>query len=869
MVRNRAGNLSLLLVLGLSGMDAAVAQMADGSATMRVGDMQYGNALDPRGWTPVMTPGTDGFSWLHDGMLRTPTGTLYPYPREATDTPLAANSDWTYWGLLQLGYIHLNGDKNAQFFRQYSDWKSGFALGYFSLNFNNQRSGEYVEVRGSRISADDQYYRLRAGKYGRYKIEAFYRDMPHTVSTSAYPIWDGIGSSNLTLRAPLIPGKSTPADVAAASAAAPQRRVGLTRTRTGLSLEGGLYRGWIGSAAISNEERNGTRLWGGPMFFNFGGLAGGVMETVRPVDFSTTDISLSLRNTGKVWSFLASYNGSFFRNHKNYLDYQSPFQLQNVLKLPQVPNIYQGEFSLEPDNDYHNLRLDLSRSLKWNGQFNVATAWGTMRQNDALRAPVTCTGMMGIDMRPIGGPNYLLPCANWNTPAALSTQSANARIDTALVDARVTFRPTQRFGWHAGLRWYREDNKTRYLAYNPLTGQYGYITENGSQGSIVPGEIGIFDPRNPLYASASTKVRNVPYGYTDALFELGGDWQYGRRDSLGVTYTYDRNEPKYRERRQVNDQRIKFSWLTRALGDATVRMSYEYARRRGDHYNYDPYRQFFSDSLPGFVVDPVNGSPAFTVADMRKYDLSDRNESKARAIITYPFGDTTTVTTTLYGNRDQYSTLIGRQNTRTTGASLQWDWQPEPRTTASAYLGIETSRMGISNVGDADAADNGNGLGKLGQNNPNLGGPLYPFANQWWQADRERNANAGFTFTHDFGFTRMDLSYNYSGSTSHINYTYASIGALAYRGPGALAGAGNGFPDNTYRSNVVDLGFNVDFNRRLGMRLFGRYETGSFTDWHYLGFDRGLSYDHKIYTDTGPQQRYSVSMLGVMFNVKL
>lgn len=855
---------SLLLALAAP---TAMAQVADGSDTMRVGDMQYGNGLDPRGWTPVLTPGGDGYSWLHQGMLRTPTGALYAYPPQARETPLAKGSDWTYWGLVQLGYIHVNGDRNAEFFRQYTNWKNGFALGLIALNFDNRRTGDYVEFRGSRLSADDQYYRLRAGRYGSYRIEAFYRDMPHTVSTNAYPIWNGVGTSNLTLPAGLTPGASTPRQVAAASAAAPRQNIGLTRTRTGLSWEGGLYRGWVGSASVSNEERKGTRLWGGSMFFNFDGIPGGVNETVRPIDFSTTDLNLSLRNVGKVWHFLATYNGSFFRNHKDYLDYQSPFQLQNVVGVPQVANIYQGEFSLEPDNDYHNLRLDLSRELKWNGQFTAAAAYGTMRQNDALRPPTTCTGVVGIDMTSIGGPNYTVPCADWNTTAALSQKNANARIDTGLFDARLTFRPTPAFGWHAGLRWYREDNKTRYLAYNPITGQYGYISENGSQGSIVPGETGIFDPNNPLYWSSNVTVRNVPYGYTDTIFELGGDWNLGLRDTLSATYTFDHNEPKYRERKRVDEQRIKIDWVTRSMGDATVRMNYEYAQRRGGHYNYDPYTQFFSESLPGFV-DPATGIAAHTVSDMRKYDLSDRNESKLRMILTYPFGEANTVSATFYGNRDQYDTLIGRQNTSTTGSTLQWDWQPNPLTTASAYLGVETSRMGIANVADNESIVGNSPL----QENPALGGPLYPNAYQWWEFDRERNTNAGLTLTHDFGFMRADLSYNFANSLGHVGYNYNSKGALAAESPAELAAnaaAGYAFPDNKYRSSIVDLGFNFMFTRMLGMRLFGRYESGTFTDWHYLGLDDTLSYDHKIYTDKGPQRSYSVTVVGAMFSVKL
>ncbi len=854
-----AATLGTLLLSAASGASAG-----DTSDTMRVGDMQFGNALDLRGWTPMLRPADpDGMSYLHPGMLRTPTGALYPYPPMVDAGRPLGPGDWTYGGLLEVGYLHVGGDRNAEYFRQYADWRSGAVLGLLALNFDNRSTGSYVEFRGSHISGDDQFYRLRGGRYGSYRVEAFYRDMPHTVSTSAYPIWNGVGSTDLTLPLPLVAGASTPAQVAAVSAATPRRSIGLVRTRSGLGYEGVLYRNWIGSASITNEKRIGTRLWGGSMFFNYPFPAnGGVLETVRPIDFRTTDVNLSLRNVGKVWRFLATYNGSFFRNKKDHLDFQSPFGLYNVVGTPQIADIKDGQFSLEPDNDYHNLRLDLSRELKGNGQFTLAGAWGTMRQNDALLAPTTCTGTGGIFIAP--PVNYTFQCANWNTPTALSQRSANARIDTGLFDARLTFRPTPAFGWHAGLRWYREDNKTRYLAYNPLTGQYGYISENGSQGSVVPGETGIFDPTNPLYQSYMVSVRNNPFGFTDTIVELGGDWQFGRKSSFGIVYTYDHNQPKYRERKRVDDQRIKFDWVSRDVIGATIRLSYEFASRDGDKYNYDPYGRFFSESLPGFV-EPINGIAAHTVADMRKYDLSDRTESKARAIVTYPWGESATLSATFYGNRDQYDAAIGRQSTRTTGATVQWDWQPTPATTMNAYLGAEGSRMGISNVADNEALIGAN----IGQTNPNLGGPLYPYANQWWEFDRESNRNAGLSFSHDFGRTSADLSYNYTGSLGRVGYSYASLAALAYHGPDAAAVAGTGFPDNRYRTNTLDLGLSFRINRNVGVRLFGRYQTGAFSDWHYAGFDNTLSYDHRIYTDKGGQLHYSASLVGVMLNLKL
>ena len=854
---------AILLAL-LAG--APLAHASDGSDTMRVGDMQYGNGLDPRGWSPLMTPDPDGMSWLHPGMLRTPSGALYPYPYDLAGKPLGQGGDWTYWGLLQLGYIHLGGDSNAEFFRQYTDWKNGAALGLLALGFDNPRTGSYVEFRGSRLSGNDQYYRLRAGRYGHYKVEAFYRDIPHTVSTNAFPIWDGIGSSNLTLPAGLTPGGSTIAAVQQASAAAPRRTIGLTRTRTGLSLEGELYRDWIGFASITSEKRDGTRLWGGPMFFNypfftdtgspFGG-DGGIMETVRPIDFTTTDVNLGLRRVGKLWHFNALYNGSFFRDHKSYLDYQNPFLIHNVVGVPNVAPVVNGEYSLEPDNDYHNLRLELSRELKWRGELSLAAAYGTMRQDDDLLPPVNCTGTLGFSAGPL---QQLIPCDLWNTPAALSRSTGNARIDTQLLDAKLTFHPGRNFGWHADLRYYDEDNKTRYLAYNPLTGQYGYISENGAQGSVVPGETGIFD--NGYYASSNVQIASVPFGYRDTLLELGADWNVGESDSLSLVYTFDHNQPRHRERTRLDEQRIKLSWVSRSLGAATLRASFEYGDRSGGAYNYDPYEAYYSKSLPGFVNAGGIPPPAFTVDAMRKYDMSDRKETKARVILLYPLGDSSTVSATFYGNRDQYDALVGRQDTRTTGFTGEWDWQPAPHTNASVYIGAETTRLKLANV-----ADNESVVGAVGRDDPSFGGPLYPLENYWHDLDRERDYNAGITFAHDFGRVKLDLAWNYTQSLSQLGYDFASPGALTF--PDAAPLLDGRFPDNHYRSSTFDAGLSFPVTESVGVRLFGRYQSGSFLDWHYLGFDDTLVYDHRVYTDRGPQLHYRATLVGAMLSIKL
>src|SRR5262249_5855535 len=159
---------------------------------------QFGNALDPLGWgAPPLLPDEDGMSLLHPDMLRTPSGTLYPYPpapRLFEDGP----GEWLHEGSVTAGYAATSGDDDALWFRQYTDWGDD-VIAELSLDLERKDSGEYVELRGSRLSEDNQFYRLRAGSAGLYRVEAFYRDIPHIVSTTAHPIWDGIGTETLTL----------------------------------------------------------------------------------------------------------------------------------------------------------------------------------------------------------------------------------------------------------------------------------------------------------------------------------------------------------------------------------------------------------------------------------------------------------------------------------------------------------------------------------------------------------------------------------------------------------------------------------------------------------------------------------------------
>lgn len=866
----------VVLALGLAGPVALWAQ-GDTSDTQRVGNIQFGNSLDPSGWAPFSVPDPAGMSYLHAGQQRTPTGVLYPYPHQIPDEARLGTGDWTYTWLIRFGYIHVGGDRNDEFFRVYSGWKTGPVLGLLAFSAFNRKTAQYVDFRGSRISANDQYYRLRAGRYGNYRVEAFYRDIPHNLSTTAYPLWNGVGSTNLTLPDGLASG-STPAQVGAVEAGRPRRTLSVTRQSEGISWEGALTRNWIGYAGMSSEHRTGDRDWGGPMYLTYyfvapgpGGVGtpttpgtlGGQFETVRPVDFTTTDVNLGLRNKGGAsgWLFNFSLAGSFFRDHKSTLNYAVPFAA-----APGYNSVVTGgTWSLEPDNDYYNARLEASHPLKlWHGELSVSAAYGSMRQNDALQAPLSpmyCPTGQSIGTTGIA-------CADWNTTAALSRQNGDARIDTNLIDLRVDFRPTAKLSWHASVRRYDEDNMTRYTMFNPLTGQYGYVPENGAE-PLVTGQTELFQPGSPLYGSNFAQIASIPFSYDDLKTELGGSYRLDRDNTLGASYLLDHQTPRPRERTYINDQHLKLSWDTRSLGNATLRFSYEYQKRTGGPYDPDPYLDAYSPSMPGYVL-PAAAYTAFTVAQMYKYDMSDLRANRLKAILTVPLGTTATLTATLHGDRKHYGADIGRQSYAATGADVSWDWAPSPATTMSLYAGIESSRLKQGNVNDNEALT----YSSPGQADMQFGGPFFPYANFWVATDKERDVDAGMHFSHTLSpRARLDLGYDYTYSRGLNSYSYNSLMALStvYLPFLTAAEIGDSFPANIYRMQTLTANLNLALTRKLGLSLIGKYEFGNYADWHYVGFGTpaDLILGNRVFTELGPQPHWHVMVVGAFVTVKL
>jgi hypothetical protein len=851
---------------GLLLLCAAAVTFADSGVGV---DTWRANKLDPTGGQATQLLDRDGTSWLAAGQCRSPTGILYQNPTEPPHLDEAGL--WQIYGTFDIGYLHSADEKYALYDR-YTRWPADGAVFDLDVTAERPSDGSYAEARGSRISAEDQYYQAVYGQAGAFKIEAFVRDVPNVLSTDARPIWNGVGTTNLTLPGSLTPGGSTSAQVAAASGSTPIQRLEIDRKKYGIHLGTYLTSTLTAYLDLSDEQRRGARPYGGPFGEDWGGSLGAVLETVKPVRDTTINLNSGVRYAGQSWRADLGFSGSFYRDSYSSYSFQQPFAIGTFAPpgLVSAP-ITVGQMSTEPGNDYYNLHGALTRALPTDGEVSLTLSEVLMRQNDSLIAPANCQGVIGIGrpsaigaqlgVQDVGPQNpALVPCSQWNTNTALSQQSANVSMHNTLADLKLALQPSAAFSVNAGLKYYRQSYTNNYIAYNPANQNYGYLTENGVFFSTfgIPASIADGHTINSANPPPFVIGRIRPFILSmDEYNAYGGaSWKFSERSALGLTYNFDQYKPTSRERDRVDDNSIKLTWTDKQIDWLTFRANYTLLKQSGSIYNGDVYGYTFLSALPGFVsAYPSYVSGPETVDALRKYDIADRTDNKLDLMATVVSRENMTIIGTVRGQWSVNPQMIGRRRSDTLAATLQWEWQPAPATDLSAYFGYDRSGMRISNI-----------AGSMGATSGALGSPGYPLANQWWQSDDERNYSAGTALRKNFGLFSLDLSYNYLYSRGMTSYTAASPGALVL--PQDFQTMGGGFSPMTYRVNSVTASVIVPLTPRASVRLFDYYERGDINDWHYTGFNQSLVHGHELYTDGGPQS-YSQNLIGVFLSMKL
>lgn len=796
-----AGRLLAAIVLACLGTQGAIAQTSPAATG--------GSALNPGGGDPTLERDERGLSQLMPEPSRTPTGFLYPAPYELP-RPIPLGSGWDYRLSAEAGVV--TGSGSAPRTREYGDFRNGAVLNYFNFGAERPGAAHYIDVTAGAVGRDDQYYRAAFGRYGDFRTSLYFNQAPRLFTDRARTVFLGAGSGSLTLPAGLAPGGNTPAQVAAALQSARFFELGFSRRNAGLEFDATPGTDWRLYARYDRESRSGTRPSGGASGYPGSPL----VETIEPIDYRTHNVAAGVQWTGERQQANLGYSGSFFRNAIDTLTWENPLNVGNPAVLQR------SRVDLAPDNAFHNLKLDLATALPLRGRLSGGLSWSRMTQDDSLVAPTANAGnLFGVNL------------ANWNTTAALSQPTANARIDTLLAHLAGSFSPLPDLSLQARLRHYAEDNKTTYTAFNPLTGESGYLGLDGANNAdIVPGLFRV-------------PVRSIPFAQRKDSYGVEGDYRLLKRTSVTLGYERESNQLEHRETGRTEEGRWRAALNNRDIPWATVRLSYEQARRAGDRYDFNPNSLYYGAAL-------VN-APA-TLAALRKYDIADRDQRVVNARVNFLAArDMDFAVSGKYLEND-YGAAYGRLAERIAGFNLEWNWQPRPGASAYAYYGFERRRSRMATISDDPAG--------WGTGNPDAGGPVYPLANRWDEESRDDAHTVGAGFRYAFPRATLESGYSWHHAPYRTSYSFAGPGALA-SGAAAAPDAGAGMPGSLYRRQSLETSLRFRLGRDAALRLFHRYERARFDDWHYDGLPLVLG-SEAVFLGAGPQS-YSAHLIGIFY----
>ena len=304
------------------------------------------------------------------------------------------------------------------------------------------------------------------------------------------------------------------------------------------------------------------------------------------------------------------------------------------------------------------------RLSQWRGRLTATLSYSSMTQDDELLPPTIGSGVIGSSFTGLN----LDP---WNGIDALSTTSADAEIENLLVHTRLTLNPANKLRLSAEFRYRDEDNKTDYAALNPLTGEYGYIALDGGLGAIFTTRTGIFDPAQP---GSRVRFRNIPFEKDEMLVNLEADYRISTKTKVTASYKRDETEHKFREFNNIDEDSFRLQLTHRGMNWGSVRLSYEYADRDGDTYNFNPYEPFYTSSLASFQPRFVEGNAPHTLSALRKYDIAGRNANVFDAKVNLIIGERTDLSFSGRYEDEDFNAEFGLRDTETVAANVEWNY---------------------------------------------------------------------------------------------------------------------------------------------------------------------------------------------------
>lgn len=256
--------------------------------------------------------------------------------------------------------IDVSGNKAK--FSEYSDADSGITGG---VEMKYDAESGFLNFNADEIARDTQSFKVEAGQYEKFKLDAYYKEIQHNFDFDARSFYTGVGTNNLTTTA-------TSASLPTNAAAWPSVfDYAISRDQYGAGIKLNMLKPFFADFSVSQEDRTGIKAAG-----TYSSIS---IELPEPVDYETNTFKAEIGYGEDPFFVSMSYLNSSFDNANDYLYFQS-LTAANTSEFLTLP----------PDNDYSKLafkgrvKLPLSSSLSLSygkseaeSESNLATTYNT------------------------------------------------------------------------------------------------------------------------------------------------------------------------------------------------------------------------------------------------------------------------------------------------------------------------------------------------------------------------------------------------------------------------------------------------------------------------------------------------------------
>jgi len=561
-------------------------------------------------------------------------------------------------------------DDSAKFGKYTGLNEEGF---YLDLNFDVNKRGkydgdstEYWLLQGENIGLDSRHALFEYGRQGDYKVYLDYDQIPTFREDTARTVFNGVGSSNLSLPAGWVAGQNT----SGFSQLLPSLKdvdIEHDRKRLGIGFDKIIDNHWSIKTKYQYETKEGLKTIGGVIGNTGGNPRAAILP--EPIDYTEHKFDAVLDYTTKKQQFQIGYHLSLFNDQKDSLTWQNPYSAINGWDASAGFPGGQGRFALPPDNEYHQLMATYGLNVSDTSRFTADLSYARMTQDDAFQ---------NFTVNPVLAAGITAP---------LPRGSLDGRIDNTLVNLLFSSRPSQNFHWKAQARYEDRNNKTP-------RDTYVYIGGDSQQQNTG--------------ATSDRRRTNEPYSYEELKLAVDGGYRVAKRTELTGGLEYKNMDRTFTERNSTDETTLRLGAKSHLSETVIGALHYERSDRGGETYvGTEP---FVSSYSAAHVADEPGGWEQ--LPDLRKYYLADRTRDKI--VLFAGFMPTERVNIGFranYTNDDYSASEFGLTESKSQNYTLDASFMPTDVTTLYAFGTLEkikSSQDGRSFSGNNKLADASN-----------------------------------------------------------------------------------------------------------------------------------------------------------------